>query len=167
MSIGRWILENLGIYNPYSGITTNQSEGFNTVLKHLQHWKEAPVDAIVLSLYYLQSFYNNEIQRGFSRLGTFSLDNRYSALARPYDEILTNSVHPPEEIVEKIRERIVKDGTTCKQTNENDMDFASHSESAPHEDKELCDLYDEEHTIQELDDTTQRARARYIFNTNL
>ena len=51
--MGRWVLEKLGIYNPYSGITTNQSEGFNTVLKYLQHWKEAPVDAIVPSLYHL------------------------------------------------------------------------------------------------------------------
>ena len=31
--IGRWRLEELGIYNPYSGVTTNQSESFNRVLK--------------------------------------------------------------------------------------------------------------------------------------
>lgn len=107
-------MEKLGIYNPYSGITNNQSEGFNTVLKHLQHWKEAPIDATVLSLYHLQSFYYNEIQRGFSGLGNFSLNDRYSALGRPYDEILTNPVHRPEEIVKRIRDRIVKDVTSCE-----------------------------------------------------
>jgi transposase-like protein len=29
ISIGRWVLEKYFIYNPYSGITNNQSEGFN------------------------------------------------------------------------------------------------------------------------------------------
>lgn len=155
-------MEKLGIYNPYSGITTNQSEGFNAVLKHLQHWKEAPIDAIILSLYHLQNFYYNELQRGFSGLGTFSLDERYLALTRPHDEILTNVVHPPEEIVKRIREKIVNDDTSWEQTEENDVDSASHNGSIPHEDKELCDVSDEGQTTQELHDTTQRARARYV-----
>ena len=34
-SIARWALEPLGIYNPYSGITNNQAEGLNYVLKQL------------------------------------------------------------------------------------------------------------------------------------
>ena len=29
VSIGRWILEEKCVYNPYSGVTNNQSEGFN------------------------------------------------------------------------------------------------------------------------------------------
>ena len=66
--IARWLLEPLGVYNRYSGITTNQSEGFNTVLKHLQQWKEAPVDSILLCLYQLQTYYYNEIQRGLSKV---------------------------------------------------------------------------------------------------
>lgn len=28
-SIGRWVLEKYSIYNPYSGVTNNQSESFN------------------------------------------------------------------------------------------------------------------------------------------
>ena len=28
-SIGRWVLEKYSVYNPYSGITNNQSESFN------------------------------------------------------------------------------------------------------------------------------------------
>ena len=34
-SIGRWVLEELNIYNPYSGITNNQSERLNRVIKDL------------------------------------------------------------------------------------------------------------------------------------
>lgn len=65
-NVGRWHLEELAVYNPISGITTNQSEGFNTLLKHLQEWKEIPVDMAVLSLYHLQAYYSNEWERGLA-----------------------------------------------------------------------------------------------------
>lgn len=29
LSVGRWVLEDKNVYNPYSGVTNNQSEGFN------------------------------------------------------------------------------------------------------------------------------------------
>lgn len=54
------------LYNPVSGITSNQSESFNSVLKRVQEWKEIPVDSAVLSLYHLQGYYWNEWQRGLS-----------------------------------------------------------------------------------------------------
>ena len=64
--VGRWNLEAFDIYNPVSGITSNQSEGFNSVLKRLQGWKEIPVDTSVLTLYHLQVYYWNEWQRGLT-----------------------------------------------------------------------------------------------------
>ena len=64
--VGRWNLEPYGIYNPMSGITSNQSESFNSVLKRLQGWKEIPVDTAVLTLYHLQAYYWNEWQRGLA-----------------------------------------------------------------------------------------------------
>jgi hypothetical protein len=67
-NIARFVLEPLKIYQPFTGVTNNQSESFNAVLKRLQRWREAPVDSIILSLYYLQAFYHNEIQRGFAGL---------------------------------------------------------------------------------------------------
>ena len=54
------------VYHPHSGVTTNQSESFNSTLKRLQRWREGPVDTIVLTLYHLQAFFNNEIQRGLA-----------------------------------------------------------------------------------------------------
>ena len=59
-SIGRWVLESVDVYNPLSGVTSNQSEGFNTVLKQYQHWKEVPIDSLVYGLYRLQQHYYNE-----------------------------------------------------------------------------------------------------------
>ena len=46
-----------------SGVTTNQSEGFNTVLKQYQQWKEVPVDSLVHGLYRLQLYHHNEVQQ--------------------------------------------------------------------------------------------------------
>ena len=48
------------------GVSLNQSESFNSTLKRLQRWREVPVDTIVLTLYHLQAFFNNEIQRGLA-----------------------------------------------------------------------------------------------------
>ena len=61
--VGRWLLEFYQLYNPYCGVTNNQAEGFNRVMKDFQQWKEAPLDSFVLALYQLQAFYYNEIQR--------------------------------------------------------------------------------------------------------
>ena len=73
------------------------------MLKQYQHWIEAPVDAIVLGLYHLQTYYNNEIQRGLSGLGIYSLRPVFTSLQRPQDEIITLKAYSPEEIVQRIR----------------------------------------------------------------
>ena len=102
-TIGRWVLEKLKIYSPLSGVTNNQSEGFNTLLKHFEKWKEAPLDSMLLGLYQLQVYYHNEIQRGYGGLGNFSLSPVYSFAAIPIDELVTLSVTSPAEIVAKLR----------------------------------------------------------------
>ena len=93
------------MYSPFSGVTTNQSESFNAVLKRLHSWREVPLDAIVLSLYYLQSFYLNEIQRGFAGLGSYTLVPDLVKAQRPVDEILVIPTFQPEEIVERIQQK--------------------------------------------------------------
>lgn len=147
------MLEKLGIYSPFSGITTNQSEGFNTVLKHLQHWKEVPVDAIVLSLYQLQCFYYNEIQRGFCGLGTYILESKYAFLARPIDELLTITVYSPDEIVMRIRDgNDVKHEDSYDDGCEENMDTVLNDESSLNDDNGDDDNTDF--------DVTQKSRAR-------
>ena len=74
--IGRWVLQPLNLYKPYSGVTKNQSESFNKVIKEFQSWKEAPLDSFVLAMYKLQVYYSNEIKRGFA--GTY-VDERHVA----------------------------------------------------------------------------------------
>ena len=79
-SIGQWVLEKKGVYSPFSGVVTNQSESFNMVLKSLQQWKEVPVDCIVLSFYLLQSFFMNEITRGLTSQGNYHLHHQFLPL---------------------------------------------------------------------------------------
>jgi hypothetical protein len=98
-SLGRWVLEQLNIYTPYSGVTTNQSEGFNSVLKRLLQWKEAPVDSFVLSLYHLQVYYYNEIKRGLCQIGNFQLCPEFAHIARSSDEAEVIPCRSPEDIV--------------------------------------------------------------------
>ena len=133
LSIGRWILEKKHMYNPYSGITNNQSEGFNRykeikschypiasyslihnwvyhhviiirVLKDLQEWKEAPLDCIILSLYQLQAFYSNEIKRGLAGLGEYTITPEYRFLQIDSFSVEYMPASTPEDIVKSIRE---------------------------------------------------------------
>jgi hypothetical protein len=76
--MGRWVLEKLRVYNPYSGVTQNMSEGFNTVLRRLENWKEAALDMCVLSFYYLQGYYLNEWKRGLCKTGSYTLLGNYT-----------------------------------------------------------------------------------------
>ena len=122
--MGRWILEQYGLYNSVSGITTNHSEGFDAVLKRIQQWREIPVDSIVLSLYYLQAFYWNEWQRGLASksnvfvtllttcislhlcvigLGDYKLKPEASSAAIPTDEMNLVATFPLDVLVAKVK----------------------------------------------------------------
>ena len=104
-SVGRWVLEKLRVYNPYSGVTNNQSEGLNRVMKELQRWKEAPIDCMLLALYHLQAFYLNEIRRGLAGTGEYHLTEEYDGRIQSYHETtLYISCSSPEEIVLKIKQ---------------------------------------------------------------
>ena len=102
-SIGRWVLEELHIYNPYSGVTNNQSEGLNRVIKDLQGWKEAPVDCVMLAVYQLQAFYLNEIRRGLASMGEYHLKSDYASIQANHGLVDYIPTSTPEEVVEKIK----------------------------------------------------------------
>ena len=69
--IAKWTLVSLNIYNPYSGITTNTSEGMNNLFKIMVNRKDVPAELAILSLSYLTNYYYNEIKRGFCDEGKF------------------------------------------------------------------------------------------------
>ena len=119
--IAQWLLEPLRVYNRYSGVTTNQSEGFNTVIKRLQQWKEAPVDSILFCLYQLQNYYYNEIQRGICQSGNYILCPRFISLAQSPESVQLTECILPEDIVARVRSQELHDPqemTSCMQTFE-------------------------------------------------
>ena len=97
------MLEELHIYNPYSGVTNNQSEGLNRVIKDLQGWKEAPVDCVMLAVYQLQAFYLNEIRRGLASMGEYHLKSDYASIQANHGLVDYIPTSTPEEVVEKIK----------------------------------------------------------------
>ena len=73
-----WSIANSCKLDPKNGITTNQSEGFNFLLKDFQSWKEVPLDSLLMSLKLIQGFYLEEEHRGKANLGTFRLKPKYA-----------------------------------------------------------------------------------------
>ena len=103
-SITRWAIEPHGVNDPYSGVTNNQAESINHVLKQLQEWHEAPVDCMALALHHLQSYYIVEIFRGQHNMGNYHLHSQFSPLAEVTP--LPKSVFSPEDIVDRIKGKL-------------------------------------------------------------
>ena len=99
-----WILEDLNIYDPYSGVTNNIVESMNSLIKRLIDWKEKPLDSIALSFYYLQNYYVNELLHGFCGLGNLTLKHRHRSAQMDRNHVVfpTNICHP-DEIVELVK----------------------------------------------------------------
>jgi len=95
--LGAWILRPYGL----ESATTNQSETFNYVLKRLQEWKDAPVDAMALSLFRLSQYHLVEIKRGLCGQGEYHLRVGVEACVTT---ILPPVVGHPNDIVESIRQ---------------------------------------------------------------
>jgi len=95
--LGAWMLRPYGLESP----TTNQSETFNYVLKRLQEWKEAPVDAMALSLFRLSQYHLVEIKRGLCGQGEYQLRVGVDACVTT---VLPPVVGHPNDIVASIRQ---------------------------------------------------------------
>ena len=74
------------------------------VIKDLQQWKEAPLDCVILSLHQLQAYYCNEIKRGLSGIGTYTIAAAYASLKIDQLSLEYIPANSPEEIVKRIRE---------------------------------------------------------------
>ena len=95
-------------------MTSNQSESFNAVLKRLHSWKQVPLDAIVLSLYHLQTFYLNEVERGFAGIGSFTLVPELNLAKRSFEDIVIIPTFQVEKIIEKIQQKNMSDVAIIK-----------------------------------------------------
>ena len=100
----KWAIDKITRFDPYSGITQNQSESMNKLLKSLNKWKEAPVDVVVLSFLRLHQYYIKEISRGRAGLGNYNLRPQYYSAKIDLSDIVQFAVCQPQDIVNAIRE---------------------------------------------------------------
>ena len=99
----RGTLEECGVG---SSITTNISEGFNTVMKRQAEWKESSVDQIVLLFHHLMNFYSTETKRGYCGLGEWVLNDAHMDKKQGGDTIKLSSIClPPEKLLEYIKNK--------------------------------------------------------------
>ncbi|RNA23232.1 hypothetical protein BpHYR1_014571 [Brachionus plicatilis] len=68
------------LFNTFSGLTTNQSEGLNNLLKMINTRNEVPLDVIVLSVHQLSIYYSNEVKLGFGNRGNNRLKPEFQEM---------------------------------------------------------------------------------------
>jgi hypothetical protein len=131
-ALGKWVLEPLGIYCPYSGVTTNACEGLKNLYKSLNGYKEVPIDVAALSYFKLSVYYANEIKRGFASCGLYSLKTEYSHLKVTYDEVSLRPAVKIEEIVSEIKENHANElmAMQVSETNEIEPSQATTSQAS-------------------------------------
>ena len=105
---GKWLIAPHNIFDPYSGITTNISEGMNTVIKRLLKWSEVPVDSAALAFNFLQNYFYVEIHRGFCGVGDYSLRSKFGKLLRDKESIPILECYSPQTIVDKVKGRFLQ-----------------------------------------------------------
>ena len=99
-----WSINNKCAFDENNGITTNQSEGFNFLLKDFQNRKEVPLDCLMMSLKLIQGFYSEECRRGKAGLGNFSLKPKYVKFRTPTENFESRHlVCHPKDIVNSIK----------------------------------------------------------------
>lgn len=96
------------------------------VVKDLQEWKEAPLDCIILSLYQLQSYYCNEIKRGLSGLGTYTLAPEYASSQCDQLSLEYMPARSPEEIVKSVKDGKCAEVETIDKANAKVLDKCSY-----------------------------------------
>ncbi|RNA44067.1 hypothetical protein BpHYR1_014825 [Brachionus plicatilis] len=68
------------LFNNFTGLTTNQSEGLNNLLKMINKRNEVPLDVIVLSVHQLSIYYSNEVKLGFGNRGNYGLKPEFQEM---------------------------------------------------------------------------------------
>jgi hypothetical protein len=103
-SFGRWTLEKYKLYNSFSGLTTNLSEGMNNLLKLLIERTEVPIDVAVMCFDQLQVYYWNEIKRGFACTGSYCLKSKYMNLRQEFEKEELKECINPDDMAKYINE---------------------------------------------------------------
>lgn len=91
LKLVKWQLVERRIYKPRSGITINAAESFNAVLKRFLERNEVQAQVLILSIYQIDRYYNNEIARGLCGVENYSLKSdckRFAMNSTTFDKVL-------------------------------------------------------------------------------
>lgn len=97
---GRWVIEDLGIYDPDSGITNNAAESANRLLKTIIREKRAGWYQGALAIYFLSNYHLNEYHRALESTGNWRVKDDMIDIAQ--------SIPPLEEFQDVIDINVVE-----------------------------------------------------------
>ena len=99
----------LGIYTEGSGITTNNSECLNSVLKRVKGPEFLKLDRMVITLNFVFTYYLREISRGYHNLGTYSLRPNFQDVTKlTLNQNVSKMAFDPEKIWKIVTDNEVK-----------------------------------------------------------
>lgn len=107
---GRWMLEPLGVFNGYNGVSGQHCIELEGLIKSFTDRGEVAIDSITLCLYHLQCNVLNQLQRSLAGVGKYTLLNEYRSLAIDAEKIELQETYELEEIVEKVVEKRNEEG---------------------------------------------------------
>ena len=111
----KWAIGTKCNFHPINGITNNICEGFNYLLKNLQKFREVPLDTIMLAFKMLQTYHLNEVDRGLSGLGNYSLKKKFlTKFQVPVQKLRWRQVCNPQQIVDSLKRKVFESGTSKK-----------------------------------------------------
>ncbi|XP_075440434.1 uncharacterized protein LOC142485236 [Ascaphus truei] len=90
--------------------TNNISESMNKMIRNQTEWKELPLDAMVLSLYYMQTYFINEFERAKCGLGNYNPKTSYYVPQKGC-KIPVAPFYPLEDIIKRVKSNM--DVTPC------------------------------------------------------
>jgi hypothetical protein len=127
------------LFNDYTGITTNQAEGMNNLIKALIDRKELTLDMICLSLYQLIIHYCNIIKRGMCNEGEYVLKSLNRDCKMNSSSIKLRESMSPTEIIEclsksvhlgNVEEFIVSDSDSSIESGSSESNTSSYGNSS-------------------------------------
>lgn len=89
-------------------VTNNISESMNKLIKEQNFWKELPIDAMVLALFYMQSYYIYEFRRAEVGFGNYCIKNKFKENTWSANSAKLPHFMPIEKILEHIKEKKFK-----------------------------------------------------------
>ncbi|XP_042316660.1 uncharacterized protein LOC121927141 [Sceloporus undulatus] len=96
-------IEKFAAFRSDQTATNNISESMNKMIKDEMDWTDIPVDAMALTMYYMQTYFFYEFKRAYCGLGNYSLKMQFLHLQKSSLNVDFPLFYPLETIIENIK----------------------------------------------------------------